>query len=275
MASLSSLEKYKLILPVLEGELNFVSLSASVHISVRTLCRWLKIYRTEGLKGFDRKPRKDAGMTKALSAELLELTQALALKKPPMSISSIHRKIAILSERSSQKPPSYETIYALVKNINPALKTLAIEGAKVYRQKYEMIFRRECGRSNEIWQTDHTLLDVFVLNPEGGQFRPWLTTVMDDYSRAIAGVFISSDAPSSINTALALRQAIGPKNDARWLVCGIPEILYTDHGSDFMSDHIEQVCIGLKIRMVNSAVARPQGRGKIKRMPFRQGSWNY
>ncbi|RZK28280.1 MAG: transposase, partial [Hymenobacter sp.] len=32
-----------------------------------------------------------------------------------------------------------------------------------------------------------------------------------------------------------------------------------------MSKHIEQVCISLKIRMLNSAVGRPQGRGKIER----------
>lgn len=48
-------------------------------------------------------------------------------------------------------------------------------------------------------------------------------------------------------------------------MCGIPQILYTDHGADFMSLHIEQVCINLKIRMVNSRVGQPQGRGKIER----------
>jgi len=179
------------ILPVLEGEITLVLLSASAHVPVRTLRRWLKTFRTGGLIGFDGKPMKNAGVVKALSPELIEMTQALAIKKPPMSVLSIHRKIEALSERSSQKPPSYETVYALVKSVSPALKTLAIEGAKVYRQKYEIIFRRECGRSNEIWQTDHTLLDIFVLDAEDCQIRPWLTTVMDDYSRAIAGVFIS------------------------------------------------------------------------------------
>lgn len=79
------------------------------------------------------------------------------------------------------------------------------------------------------------------------------------------GLYLSFDAPSSINTALALRQAIWRKNNPVWLVCGIPQILYTDHGRDFMSDHIEQVCISLKIRLINSAIGRPQGRGKVER----------
>ena len=68
-----------------------------------------------------------------------------------------------------------------------------------------------------------------------------------------------------MNTALALRQAIWKKEDPSWQICGLPKILYTDGGSDFMSTRIEQVCIRLKIRMLNSAVGRPQGRGKIER----------
>jgi len=48
-------------------------------------------------------------------------------------------------------------------------------------------------------------------------------------------------------------------------VCGIPQVLYTDHGSDFTSQHIEQVSADLKMRLVFSAVGRPRGRGKIER----------
>lgn len=46
---------------------------------------------------------------------------------------------------------------------------------------------------------------------------------MDDYSRAIAGYFISFDAPNAQNTALTLHQAIWNKNNTNWPVCGIPE----------------------------------------------------
>ena len=34
---------------------------------------------------------------------------------------------------------------------------------------------------------DHTLLDVMILNDRQQPVRPWLTIVLDDYSRAIAG----------------------------------------------------------------------------------------
>ena len=42
-------------------------------------------------------------------------------------------------------------------------------------------------------------------------------------------------------------------------------MLYTDHGSDFTSHHLEQVAVDLRIELVFSTVGRPQGRGKIER----------
>ena len=88
---------------------------------------------------------------------------------------------------------------------------------------------------------------------------------MDDYSRAICGYMVFEGAPSAMNTALALRQAIWPKSDPAWPMCGIPDVLYVDHGSDFTSHHLEYTAIALKIRIIHSTVARPQGRGKIER----------
>jgi putative transposase len=42
-------------------------------------------------------------------------------------------------------------------------------------------------------------------------------------------------------------------------------VLYTDHGSDCTSQHIEQVAADLKMQLIFSGVARPRGRGKIER----------
>ena len=95
--------------------------------------------------------------------------------------------------------------------------------------------------------------------------KPWLTVVLDDYSRAVAGYFLSFEAPSAAQTALALRQAIWRKEDPRWHVCGIPEVLYSDNGSDFISQHLEQVSADLKMQLVFSTPGVPRGRGRIER----------
>lgn len=129
-----------------------------------------------------------------------------------------------------------------------------------------MVYRRQASTPNEIWQADHTELDIWVLTPSGKPARPWLTVIEDDHSRAAAGYTVGLDAPSAISTALALRQAIWRKPDPAWPVCGIPGVFYTDHGSDFTSRHMEAVAAELKIRLVFSLPGRPRGRGKIERL---------
>jgi putative transposase len=79
------------------------------------------------------------------------------------------------------------------------------------------------------------------------------------------GYAVNLGAPSAIQTALALRQAIWRKSEPGWHVCGIPATFYTDHGSDFTSHHLEQVAADLKIRLTFSRQGRPRGRGKIER----------
>jgi putative transposase len=46
---------------------------------------------------------------------------------------------------------------------------------------------------------------------------------------------------------------------------GIPETFYTDHGSDFTSEHMEQASADLEIALAFSEVGMPRGRGKIQR----------
>ena len=77
-----------------------------------------------------------------------------------------------------------------------------------------------------------------------------MTVILDDHSRAVSGYTVSLYAPSAMHTALALRQAICRKTDPGWAMYGLPDILYCDHGSDFISEHIEQVCVDLHIQLV-------------------------
>jgi putative transposase len=62
-----------------------------------------------------------------------------------------------------------------------------------------------------------------------------------------------------------LRQAIWRKTEASWQICGIPDVLNTDNGRDFTSQHLEQTAAELKIRLVFSTPGLPRGRGRIER----------
>lgn len=81
------------------------------------------------------------------------------------------------------------------------------------------------------------MLDLLILDQTGKPARPWLTAVMDDHSRAFAGITVFFGAPSILNTSLALRQAIWRKRDPAWPIRGIPDVLCIDHGCGLTSKH--------------------------------------
>ena len=60
-----------------------------------------------------------------------------------------------------------------MKQLDPALVTLAHDGSKTYRTTYDLLYRREAERPNELWQADHTLLDLWVRHDSGPPVRPW------------------------------------------------------------------------------------------------------
>ncbi|PEF61488.1 helix-turn-helix domain-containing protein [Bacillus cereus] len=72
------------------------------------------------------------------------------------------------------------------------------KGDRAYSNKYDLIYLREAEYSNKIWQADHTMLDIEVINAKGLPERPWLTVVIDDYSRAIAGYYIDFGNPDTL-----------------------------------------------------------------------------
>lgn len=72
------------------------------------------------------------------------------------------------------------------------------------------------------------MLDIEVLNEKNEIERPWLTIVLDDYSRAIAGFRIEFGTPDTERASLVLRQAIWKKGNSNWPICGIPEKFYLE-----------------------------------------------
>ncbi len=259
-----ALERFQIVRPFLEEGVSLAHLARERGLILRTLQRWVVRYRREGLAGLARKGRNDKESSH-FSPLLRQAIEGLALKKPRLSAAAIHRQIVPIAERLGEPPPSYGTVSAVIRELDPALVTLAHEGTKAYADAFDLIHRHEAAGPNAVWQADHTELDIWLKDGRGQPEKPWLTIILDDYSRAVAGYALSFSAPSAIRTALALRQAIWRKGRPGWQVCGIPGILYSDHGSDFTSQHLEQVAADLKIRLVNSGVGRPRGRGKIER----------
>ena len=256
--------RWKVLRLHVEDHVPLAVLAGDCGIGARTMQRWHARYRAGGYAGLGSAPRADTGSHR-LPAELITLVEGLALNKPRPTIATIHRTLIDICHAQRWPAPSYGVVRAIVRALDPGMVTLALEGPTSYRDKYELALRRQADRPNTMWQSDHTMLVILVVGTDGKPVRPWLTTIIDDCSRAICGFSLFLGAPSAMNTALALHQAIWHKSEPTWPMCGIPEVLYVDHGSDFTSEHLTRTAIDLHIRLVHSAVARPQGRGKVER----------
>lgn len=257
-------ERWRILRLHVEDAIPLATLARSTGVTERTLQRWLARYRTGGYAALADDARADHGV-RHTAPELVRLVEGLALTKPWPSIATIHRQVGVHCAERGLPSPSYSAVRSIVNGLDPGMVTLALEGPASYRDKHELLLRRRADRPNAIWQADHTMLDLLIVGPDGKPARPWLTVILDDYSRAICGYMVFLGAPSAANTALALRQAIWHKPEPDWHVCGIPDVLYTDHGSDFTSHRLGDTAAVLHLRIIHSQVARPQGRGKIER----------
>ena len=103
-------------------------------------------------------------------------------------------------------------------------------------------------------EIDHCLLKVVVGISAGPWGQPWLTVLIDYYSRMIVGFCLGFEPPSYAVIMEALRQAILPKTyvhkrypgiTGTWPCYGIPEKLVCDRGSDLTSKDLEQAAFQL------------------------------
>lgn len=103
-------------------------------------------------------------------------------------------------------------------------------------------------------QIDHTrwpcqIVDEEFRKPIG---RPYLTIILDEYSRCVLGFFFSLSAPSSAGLARAIIRAVLPKEDwlkslglekYEWPVYGKFVVAYLDNAQEFVTAVLKTACI--------------------------------
>jgi putative transposase len=204
--------RWLVIAPTVEEDVPLTRAAAHAGVPISNGTAVACAHRQDGLSGLARKPRSDYGRRRTQSG-LVSLIEALALRRPRLTAASIPRQVHQTAREQGWPPRAYSTVTAIIAAIDPALMTLAQHGSAALRDRYELVYRRDADRPNEICQADHTELDILILNGDGSPARPWLTLVLDDYSRAVAGYTLFLCAPSALDLSLALRQAIWRKAD--------------------------------------------------------------
>ena len=103
-------------------------------------------------------------------------------------------------------------------------------------------------------QIDHTLWPCQIVDEEFRRpiGRPYVTVILDEYSRCVLGFFLSLSAPSSAGLARAIVRAVLPKDDwlkglglemYEWPVYGKFIIAFLDNAQEFVTPILKAACI--------------------------------
>jgi len=252
-------------------------------VSVRTVQRLVKRWEKDGLTALIQANRTDKGKHRIgefWENFIIKTYQQGNRGSKRMTPKQVALRVnAKARELGEEKPPNYRTVLRVLAPILEKKEKAKSIRSPGWRGTTLSVKTREgldlsVDYSNHVWQCDHTRADVLLVDRHGELLsRPWLTTVIDTYSRCIVGINLGFDAPSSQVVALALRHAILPKRygseyklNCEWGTYGKPEHFYTDGGKDFRSNHLSQ--IAAQLGMVCHLRDRPSEGGIVER-PFR------
>ncbi|MEP0880966.1 Mu transposase C-terminal domain-containing protein [Trichocoleus sp. ST-U3] len=260
--------------------------AAKLGKSVRTIRRLVKKWETEGLSALQPNKRADKGKHR-IDGEWQEFIIKTYKDGNKGSKRITPQQVAVrvaakAAELGQEKYPSYRTVYRVLQPIIENQEKTQSVRSRGWRGSRLSVKTRDgqdlsVEYSNHVWQCDHTRVDVLLVDRDNQLLgRPWLTTVIDTYSRCIIGINLGYDAPSSQLVALALRHAILPKQygseyklHCEWGTYGKPEHFYTDGGKDFRSNHLQE--IGVQLGFACHLRDRPSEGGIVER-PF--GTFN-
>ena len=153
-----ALERFRLLEPHLQNGRELRSVSEGSGVTFRTLQRWVANYKRHGLAGLVRKGRIDVGERRTTSPRLREAIEGLALEKPPLPLTSVHRQAKQFAQLIGEPAPTYWIVRDIVLSLPNDLRTLAQHGTRRFGELYEMVHRREASRPNALWQADHAQL---------------------------------------------------------------------------------------------------------------------
>jgi putative transposase len=256
-----ALERYAILQPHIEHNVPLAHLARDHAVHPQTLRRWLHAYRTHGLSGLAPKSRADRGQRR-LAPAVLELIRTTALQSPYASIADIHRTVSNLATQEGLPAPSYASVHGVLQDMKVERRIADLD--QIASSSDPDGLRFEVISPNERWFVDHLVLDMHVVTGAAQAVQPTLTIVLDDYSRAVVGYYVSTDPPTSETTALALRHAVVPKATANWPMHGVPALLAVDHEEQNTQAGIVTFCAEMQIKLQFALSFEPRGRGKME-----------
>jgi transposase InsO family protein len=213
----------------------------------RTIQTWYSRYKKDGTTTVLPMPRSDKGKTRKMTPEeLLEaIEQVRGCFRGPHNITAIYRACIEkgLLKRERVAPNTFRRIVTAHELLKPDAEV---------ENKRRLAFAK--AHANQLWQGD-TMFGPYVCQ-DAGKVQAKLIAFLDDASRVCChGEFFLAD-----NTEMLL----GAFKSALYKR-GLCECLYVDHGSNYSSLELSQVCQRIGCILCHTPVRDGAAKGKIER----------
>lgn len=248
-----------------------------------TIYEWIKIYEQTSeisslVPNTSKRGKKGSRLDPKVDSVIQEALENLYLNKQRYSFRRIYNKVYTACKHLNLPIPHENTIRNRIEALEPKEVIKRRYGHKE-AQKHFKNFEGEFPEGNypmEFVQIDHTPLDIRLVDsihrkPIG---RPYLTLAIDVYSRMIAGVYLSLQAPGYYNVSQCLFNIFTQKEkllnkyniDGDWNIFGLPRIIGVDNGADLVSSDMRRVCNEYGVSLMRRPVGRPEFGAHVERV---------
>lgn len=259
-------------------------------LSVASLYRWRARYLAFGndiralIPATDRRGGKGTPLPTAVDELVRAVIDDLYFRRERVTIddllSEVARRVAEANTtRSSAEPltiPSRATVARRVRALDRRATLSAKQGERATKRHFAQWGEAtEPPRPLARVEIDHTRIPVIVIDEEDNLplGRPVLTYCLDVATRYPLGYYLGFEPFSYYAVMECLAHAIRPKvgscerygcvND--WLAYGVPAVLVTDNGWEFIGNDLRDACLALGITLQQTPVRTPEFKGSIER----------
>ncbi len=275
------------IRPLLEpgiGRKEIERRASEVGVHFTTLYRWLNRYEAAGTleallprkRGRRRGENRLPDDVESIINEVIEAVYLTRQRAPAQKVVLEVRRRCL---EMGLQPPHANTIRARVAAIHPRERLKRRGRRKEAEERYAPAPGSFPGADYPFAyvQIDHTPVDVVLVDDQYRQpiGRPWVTLAMDVFSRMVAGLYVSFDAPSETSVAMCVAHAVLPKDewlarlgleDLEWPVYGLMDTIHVDNGAEFRSSTFRDACALHGINLEYRPVRQPRFGGHIERL---------
>lgn len=278
--------RFKIIQPFLSelrgNKSELVKIAKEHGYNVSTLYKWIFRYETCGHVGglVDSEGRGGKG-GKRLGDEKIEEIISESIEEVYLNSKSVNKtfdKIRMICEDLDLQVPHISTIRRRIKGIPEYEKKRRREGVNTADNQFEARPGQFPGATTplSVVQIDHTILDIFLVDDDDREplKRPWITVLIDVFSRMVLGFYLSFDAPGAFGTGRAIAHSILPKEkflkdlgvNGDWPCWGKMVSIHCDNAKEFRGNMLKDACLAYNIDLKFRPVRKPKYGAHIERL---------